>query len=272
VGHLFGGLSNLWRAIKIALESIAKIVIRMIDIIRRRGNKTMPDLVMQRLRRYRFDVQRVLESSLANGLEVTGAVLGIIQVMDGETGSLTFGAQRGFSNEFLGCFRHVKGETGLPCPRAIKERKAIIVEDVLRDRKYAPYWEVALATGCRAVQSTPLISSRETSLGVLTTAFPAAHRPSDREMQTLKVLGKLTADAISGLYTSASEVIREAVRLVEKQDHVRSTNLDQLRQYIRAANHVPFGQDIQAWLTRGQAIAWDAEETERIGFRATNLH
>ena len=37
----------------------------------------------------------------------------------------------------------------------------------------------------------------------------------------------------SGLYASASEVIREALRLMEEQDQTRAVKLEQLRQDIR---------------------------------------
>ena len=37
----------------------------------------------------------------------------------------------------------------------------------------------------------------------------------------------------SGLYSSASEVVREALRLMEEQDRMRAIKLEQLRQEIR---------------------------------------
>ena len=41
------------------------------------------------------------------------------------------------------------------------------------------------------------------------------------------------AKVISGLYNSASEVVREALRLMEREDQVRAVTLEQLRQDIR---------------------------------------
>ncbi len=37
----------------------------------------------------------------------------------------------------------------------------------------------------------------------------------------------------SGLYTSASEVIREALRLLKEQDHVRQLRLTELKKEVR---------------------------------------
>ena len=51
----------------------------------------------------------------------------------------------------------------------------------------------------------------------------------------------------SGLYTSASEVVREALRLMDEQDRLRGANLDQLR------------GDIRQGLASGSSETWDAE-------------
>lgn len=57
----------------------------------------------------------------------------------------------------------------------------------------------------------------------------------------------------SGLYTSASEVVREALRLMDEQDRIRAARLDQLR------------QDVRSGLQSGPAAAWDADEVKRDG-------
>jgi antitoxin ParD1/3/4 len=57
----------------------------------------------------------------------------------------------------------------------------------------------------------------------------------------------------SGLYTSASEVVREALRLMDEKDELRVARLDQLR------------QDIQEGLDSGPAVELDADEVKRAG-------
>ena len=57
----------------------------------------------------------------------------------------------------------------------------------------------------------------------------------------------------SGLYGSASEVIREALRLMEEQDHLRNFKREQLR------------RDIQAGLESGAAGELDVETIKRKG-------
>ena len=57
----------------------------------------------------------------------------------------------------------------------------------------------------------------------------------------------------SGLYNSASEVVREALRLMEEQDRVRAAKLEQLR------------QDIRDGFNSGESTLWDAEEIKSEG-------
>jgi antitoxin ParD1/3/4 len=58
----------------------------------------------------------------------------------------------------------------------------------------------------------------------------------------------IRAKVSSGLYNSASEVVREALRLMEEQDDLRKIKLQRLR------------QDIQDGLDSGPATPWDVDE------------
>lgn len=58
---------------------------------------------------------------------------------------------------------------------------------------------------------------------------------------------------VSGLYTSASEVVREALRLMQEKDQLRVARLGQLRQAI------------QDGLDSGPAAEWDPNEIKRAG-------
>lgn len=57
----------------------------------------------------------------------------------------------------------------------------------------------------------------------------------------------------SGLYNSASEVVREALRLMEEQDCMRAVKLERLR------------QDIRDGINSGESTPWDADEIMREG-------
>lgn len=57
----------------------------------------------------------------------------------------------------------------------------------------------------------------------------------------------------SGLYTSASEVVREALRLMDEKDQLRVAKLGQLR------------KDLQEGFDSGPAVAWDPDEVKSAG-------
>ncbi len=57
----------------------------------------------------------------------------------------------------------------------------------------------------------------------------------------------------SGLYASASEVVREALRLMEEQDRARAIKLEQLR------------QDIREGLESGDPKPWNPEDVKERG-------
>jgi antitoxin ParD1/3/4 len=63
----------------------------------------------------------------------------------------------------------------------------------------------------------------------------------------------------SGLYTSASEVVREALRLMDEQDRLREAKLTQLR------------SDVRQGLASGSSQPWDAEALKSMArTRRTN--
>jgi antitoxin ParD1/3/4 len=57
----------------------------------------------------------------------------------------------------------------------------------------------------------------------------------------------------SGSYNSASEVVREALRLMEQEDQLRSLKVQKLR------------QDIKDGLDSGPSAVFDPQEIKRIG-------
>ena len=61
------------------------------------------------------------------------------------------------------------------------------------------------------------------------------------------------AKVASGLYTSASGVVREALRPMDEQDRLRAAKLEQLR------------DDIRQGLNSGPSKAWNAEQAKREG-------
>ncbi|WP_310488916.1 type II toxin-antitoxin system ParD family antitoxin [Chamaesiphon sp. VAR_69_metabat_338] len=69
--------------------------------------------------------------------------------------------------------------------------------------------------------------------------------PQLEEMMRQKVAG--------GLYNSVSEVVREALRLMDAQDRLQAVKLEQLR------------QEIQNGIDSGEPTPWNAEEIKQAG-------
>jgi hypothetical protein len=156
----------------------------------------------------RRDVRSVIERALVDALKLTGAPFGNVQLMDWATRRLTIAAQHGFDAEFLNFFRAVRADDGSACGRALRERRSIIIEDVLTDAHFTPCQEIALRSGFRAVQSTPMVSSGGAFLGVLSTHYPASHRPLDSEMKIIASAAAVTADAIILIRAGGKRLIK----------------------------------------------------------------
>ena len=94
-------------------------------------------------------------------------------------------------------------------------------------------------------QSLPLIDIIE----------PALHVGDNRMGMNINLTPQLEelvrSKVASGLYTSASEVVREALRLLEEQDRLRDAKLAQLR------------ADVRQGMNSGPSEPWDAAAVKR---------
>lgn len=78
------------------------------------------------------------------------------------------------------------------------------------------------------------------------TSFPNGPNPMGMNVNLTPQLEELVRSKVaSGLYTSASEVVREALRLMEEQDRLREARLEQLR------------SDVRQGLASGPSESWD---------------
>jgi PAS domain S-box-containing protein len=140
------------------------------------------------------DFSTLLNEILDAAIELTGANMGNIQLLDG--GVLKIAAQRGFEEPFLNFFNTVH-EGQAACGAAMRSGARVVVEDVAKSPVFAGRaLEVMLAARALAVQSTPLISRTGRMLGMFSTHYHAPYRPSERELRLLDVLARQAADLI----------------------------------------------------------------------------
>jgi len=132
-----------------------------------------------------------LNWAVDSALQITNANKGNLQIADSRSGVLHIAAQRGFGQPFLDFFSFVHtGEAA--CGKALETCERVIVEDVTESPIFhtTSALEVLLDAGVRAVQSTPLIGSSGTILGMLSTHWPSARHLSDQASVRLDILAR----------------------------------------------------------------------------------
>jgi GAF domain-containing protein len=143
-----------------------------------------------------------LDQVLEFALTLLHAERGNIQLADPATGVLRIAAQRGFGTEFMEYFAAVTDD-GSACGRAAKQHAQVVITDVTTDPGFAPHRDIALASGFRAVQSTPLVNRAGHLVGMLSTHYPRPTTPPRRDLQIVSRFGALAGESLSMLLTGA---------------------------------------------------------------------
>jgi PAS domain S-box-containing protein len=141
------------------------------------------------------DLKEGLMEMLRASIEMMGADMGNVQIVNAR-GVLTVAAEQGFDRPFLEFFKEVSIDEDSPCARALRANRRIIIEDIEADEDFAPFRSAASAAGFRAVQSTPLMTRDGKPLGVMSTHFRDAHRPSEHELRILDLYARRAVDFI----------------------------------------------------------------------------
>jgi len=162
------------------------------------------------------DIQSVLNWALNRGLELSGTYFGNVQLIDWRSGYLEIKAQRGFQPEFLNFFERVKFDHASACARALRNRDTVVIDDIMADKQFAPYREIAGRAGVRAVLSTPLVSSSGAALGVLSIHFPIVQRPTDIQILGMTEAAGLAVDRIIRLRAINGEKTLNALDVLQK--------------------------------------------------------
>jgi PAS domain S-box-containing protein len=143
------------------------------------------------------DLHEGLGEMLAATIELLGAEKGCVQLFDAGRNVLQIAAQRGFEQDFLEFFHEVSETDESASGRALRTRETIVIEDVEQDESFTPFRPIVRAAGSRAVVAAPLLDRGGTPLGVLTAHFPLPHRPSDSDLQRLRLYQHQAANFIA---------------------------------------------------------------------------
>lgn len=149
------------------------------------------------------DLQNLLDSILDAAISITASDKGNIQLLNVSVGELDVAAQRGFNQQFVDFFSHIRPGVAA-CGTALQTRRCVVVEDVTLSPVFlsTPHaLELMLAAGVRSVVCTPLMTRSGQSVGVLSTHYVTPRRPSDRDLRLLDMLARQAADFVERLHS-----------------------------------------------------------------------
>ncbi len=143
------------------------------------------------------DLSSLLTAIVEASIEITGADMGSIQLLD-EAGGLRIAAHNGLDRPFLDYFGSVSKEVHIVCGRAMADCRRVIVDDVIESPllRDSPTLDVLLKAGIRAFQTTPLIGRTGEVVGMFSTHYQTARQPEEADLRLLDLLARQAADLI----------------------------------------------------------------------------
>ncbi|MBV9783443.1 MAG: PAS domain-containing protein [Acidisphaera sp.] len=143
-----------------------------------------------------INLKAALGEILGAACEFTRTHRGCVQLVSEDGLRLEMFAWRGYADDgpFVSHFRHKDLEQGPDAARV--ERRRFLIEDTRTFPGLIGTEDgaAALADGILAVQSTPMISRKGETVGILSTQFREPHRPSDDELRLIDLLAWAAAD------------------------------------------------------------------------------
>src|SRR5581483_5578823 len=141
------------------------------------------------------ELTSLLEEVLEATISIENADSGCLQIYTPHTRSLRIVAQRGLDSHFLKHFDNCREETTI-YGQTLLRRERVVVPDVSLDLVFLSDREAATSAGYRAIQSTPLVSHKSESLGVISTYFREPHRPTERDLRFTDLYSHFAAELI----------------------------------------------------------------------------
>lgn len=141
------------------------------------------------------DMGKVLGDILDCAIEISGAILGTIQLVDKSSGLLRTLSRHGFSGKWCRSWdAHAYGSWDA----GMRRGERLIVEDTEQSDTIFGTERIDMlrSAGVRAVQSTGLMARSGQFLGVLSTHYGTARRPDAHDLRHLDLLARQMTDII----------------------------------------------------------------------------
>ena len=133
---------------------------------------------------------KLLPRVLDGALTLVGADQGDIWLVDGATGALHMVTYAGFDRDLVGHVLDLATD-GSPRARAVRQHRQVVIVDVDADDDTGPPQQGAPAVEFRAIQATPIVSSRGKVVGVLSTQHRRPLLPPTEDLRLLEVYAGL---------------------------------------------------------------------------------
>jgi GAF domain-containing protein len=157
---------------------------------------------------FKRDLPQALDGILAGAIELLGADMGIIRILDPARGVLKIEAHRGFKQELIASFCEVSAGDDSEIGRALRAGQLVVSADVEADERFAPFRPFVRSAAYRAVQLKPIMSRKGALLGTLATHFHAARKPTEHDLRLLDLYVRQAAEIIER--HKAEDALRES--------------------------------------------------------------
>ena len=145
----------------------------------------------------RRDCEKIVENAVAL-MHSDYASLQMLFPERGSGGELRLLSFRGFNPEAAKFWEWVRADSKSTCGIALRDSKRVIVTDIAACEFMAGSedQDVYLQTGIRACQTTPLIGTAGNVVGMISTHWRVAHKPSKKDLQLFDSLVRQAADLV----------------------------------------------------------------------------
>ena len=145
------------------------------------------------------ELNEVLDNLLQQAMIICGTKAGTLQLINKKNNTLEIACSFGLSSDFIEHFKVVNCEDGSVCGRALQKRKTIFIEDLTTDKLFAKHLNLALQNSIIAVRSTPLISSLDNVIGMISVHFNTPRKLSKNSIEEMEFFCRKAADKIQEL-------------------------------------------------------------------------
>lgn len=146
------------------------------------------------------DEQAICAAILEAAIALTEADAGTVQVMDVASQELVIAAARGMPPEMLAHFRRVSAGSGTPCGQALRDNRRAFVD--YDPGSADPSQRMHAEAGLRSGQSTPLVASSGSIIGMFSTHTRGAGRPPEYVQSHLDLLARLASDLLESRHNA----------------------------------------------------------------------